>query len=120
MSYFTLDSMKLLEAWTATTSITSGDLIYANNRVYRAQHNGGTTGSSAPTHTSGIAADGSVNWEYIRTRTDGNLFQDGWASITGGSGYLNGTYLNVPLTTNGDGLTAKATVVVSGLSLIHI
>ena len=88
--------------------------IRDSNRVYRAQHNGGTTGSSAPTHTSGVATDGSVNWEYIRTRTDGNLFQDGWASITGGSGYLNGTYLNVPLTTNGDGLTAKATVVVSG------
>ena len=113
-SYVTLDSMKLTDAWASGTAYASGDLVYANNRVYEAQHPNGTSGSTTPTHTSGTATDGGVNWKYIRTRTDGNLFQDGWASITGGSGYLNGTYTNVPLTTNGDGLTAKATIVVSG------
>ena len=113
-SYVTLDSMKLTDAWASGTAYASGDLVYANNRVYEAQHPNGTSGSTTPTHTSGTATDGVVNWKYIRTRTDGNLFQDGWASITGGSGYLNGTYTNVPLTTNGDGLTAKATIVVSG------
>ena len=113
-SYFTLTSMKLLDAWAQSTAYTTGDLVYVNNRVYEAQHPAGTSGTSTLTHTSGTASDGTVSWKYIRTRTDGNLFQDGWASITGGSGYANGTYTNVPLTTNGDGLTAKATIVVSG------
>ena len=111
--YFNLVSMKLLNAWAATTAYTWGDLVYVANRVYRANASG-TSGSSSLTHTSGSASDGTLTWTYVRTRTDGNLFQDGWSSITGGSGYTNGTYTNVPLTTNGDGLTAKATIIVSG------
>ena len=55
-----------------------------------------------------------LRWTFQRVRTDGNLYQGGWSSITGGSNYLNGTYTNVPLTTNGDGVNGKATIVVSG------
>ncbi len=112
--YYNLVSMKLLEAWAATTAYATGDLVHVGNRVYEAMHPAGTSGSSSPTHTSGSGSDGTVSWKYIRTRTDGNLFQNGWSSITGGSNYLNGTYTNVPLTSNGDGLGAKATIVVSG------
>ena len=64
--------------------------------------------------------DNDVFWTYEGTRTDGNLFQNGWASITGGSNYLNGTYLNVPLTTNGDGKDAKADIVISGNSVTSV
>ena len=95
-----------------------GDLVYVGNRVYVAapviNSEVNTSGSSAPTHTSGTVSDGGANWTFKRTRTDGNLFQDGWSSITGGSNYLNGTYINVPLTSSGDGLGAKATIVISG------
>ena len=116
--YFNLTSAKLLDPWQATTSYVVGDLVYVGNRVYVAapviNSEVNTSGSSAPTHTSGTVSDGGANWTFKRTRTDGNLFQDGWSSITGGSNYLNGTYINVPLTSSGDGLGAKATIVISG------
>ena len=112
--YFNLVSMQLLEPWANSTAYTTGDLVHVGNRVYEAMHPAGTSGASAPVHTSGSGSDGTVSWKYIRTRTDGNLFQDGWSSITGGSNYLNGTYTNVPLTSNGDGLGAKATIIISG------
>ena len=54
------------------------------------------------------------------TYADGNLFQDGWASITGGSSYENGTYTDVPITTNGDGKAAKATIVVSSNAVTSV
>ena len=73
-----------------------------------------TSGTSAPTHESGEASDGSMVWVYVRKRTDGNLYQGGWGSITGGTNYLDGTYSGVPLTTNGSGKGGKATIVVSG------
>ena len=80
-------------------------MVYVDNRVYKAQTGtSDSTSSNAPTHTSGTTTDGGVAWTYVRIRTDGNLHQDGWASITGGSNYANGTYANVPLTTNGSGI----------------
>ena len=109
--YFDLQSMKLLDAWAGTTAYVEGDLVHVANRVYVAASTG-TSGASSPTHTTGTAGDGVLDWTYLRVRTDGNLFQDGWSSITGGSGYTNGTYINVPITTNGDGLLGKATIVV--------
>ena len=112
--YFNLVSMKITDAWSNGTAYETGDLVYVNNRVYEAAYPAGTSGSTSLTHTSGTATDGTVSWKYIRTRTDGNLFQDGWTATSGGSGYANGTYINVPITSNGDGLTAKATIVVSG------
>ena len=114
-NYFALQSMKLLNPWTTGTDYVQGDLVHAANRVYVAA-SGGTSAASTPTHTSGTALDGvgGVLWRYLRIRTDGNLFQDGWSGITGGSNYANGTYINVPLGTDGDGLGAKATIVVSG------
>ena len=122
--YFTLSSAKLLEAWASGTSYSQGDLVYVANRVYVAEKVGNaptnTSGSTPPTHTSGTVTDGGVLWTYKRIRTDGNLFQDGWASITGGSGYTNGTYTNVPLSTNGDGKGAKATIIVSGNAVVSV
>ena len=112
--------MKLLDPWASGTAYEFGDLVHVGNRVYQAQYPAGTSGSTSPTHTSGAGSDGTVTWEYIRIRTDGNLFQDGWSSITGGSNYLDGTYENVPLTTSGDGLTGKATILVSGGSVTSV
>ena len=121
-TYFDLQSMKLLDPWATATSYTKQDLVHVANRVYRAAETSTSAASSsnAPTHTSGVASDGSMSWEFVRTRTDGNLFQNGWASITGGSNYANGTYANVPLISNGDGLGAKATFVVSGNSVTSV
>ena len=112
--------MKLAEAWASGTAYEYGDIVYVGNRVYEAQFPSATSGVTTPTHTSGTTTDGGVAWKYLRIRTDGNLFQDGWASITGGSSYENGTYTDVPITTNGDGKAAKATIVVSSNAVTSV
>ena len=113
--------MTITDAWASGTAYSTGDLVYVANRVYEAQHPAGTSGVSALTHTTGIASDGDVSWKYLRIRTDGNLFQDGWTTNSAGSGYSNGTYENVPLkNVSSDGLGAKATVVVSGNSVSSV
>ena len=112
--------MKLLDAWASGAAYVQGDLVHVGNRVYVAA-NSGTSGASSLTHTSGTTSDGTVSWTYLRIRTDGNLFQDGWASITGGNNYANGTYLNVPIkSVTGDGLGAKATILVQSNAVTEV
>ena len=83
--------MKITDAWASGTAYSTGDLVYVANRVYEAQHPAGTSGAApGPTHTSGVASDGNVSWKYLRTRTDGNLFQGGWA--------VSYTHLTLPTT----------------------
>ena len=102
-----------LSAYANTTAYTKNTFVFVEDRVYKAAATG-TSASSAPTHTSGTVSDGTLDWTYIRNRTDGNLLQAGVGSITGGSNYADGTYALVPLTTSGNGRGAKATIVVSG------
>ena len=117
--YFSLTSMKLITPYANTTAFVQGDIIYVADRVYKAAASG-TSGSSAPTHTSGTTSDGSLSWTYLRRRTDGNLVQDAWTTNSAGSNYANGTYTDVPLTTNGSGTAGKATIVVSGNSVSSV
>jgi hypothetical protein len=49
--------------WTATTSFLINTYTSYNGNIYKAT-TGGTTSTTAPTHTSGSAADGSVVWAY--------------------------------------------------------
>ena len=122
-NYFNLNSMRITDAWASGTAYSTGDLVYVANRVYEALHPAGTSASNAPTHTSGSAIDGTggVTWKYLRIRTDGNLFQDGWTVNSAGSSYSNGTYENVPFkNVSSDGIGAKATVIVSGNSVSTI
>ena len=117
--YFDDTTMKLISEYANTTAYTEGDLIYVANRVYKAAASG-TSSSAAPTHETGTVTDGSMNWTYIRKRTDGNLVQGGWSSITGGSNYNNGTYTGVPLSTNGSGSGALANIVVAGGAVTNV
>ena len=114
--YFDVISMKLIAPYANTTAFTQGDLIYVADRVYAAAVSG-TSSSTPPTHESGTLTDGSMTWTYIRKRTDGNLVQGGWSTLTGGSNYNNGTYYNVPIKVTNVGASGKggkATIVVSG------
>ncbi|MFC3834803.1 MULTISPECIES: right-handed parallel beta-helix repeat-containing protein [Deinococcus] len=51
-------------AWAASTAFTAGTIMTVSTRAYRATM-GGTTGTVAPTHTTGSATDGGVTWEYV-------------------------------------------------------
>ena len=53
-------------AWTATTAYSAGTYISASGRIYKATV-GGTSGSVAPSCTSGTCTDGTVTWAYQST-----------------------------------------------------
>lgn len=51
------------QTWAAGQTVTSGDYTFYNGNYYTAT-NSGVTGSTAPTHTSSTASDGSITWSY--------------------------------------------------------
>jgi len=53
----------LSAAWAATTAYVVGDRVRASGNLYRATV-AGTSSSTAPSHTSGTAVDGTVTWLY--------------------------------------------------------
>lgn len=56
------------KVWTASESVTSGSTYrFSNGNLYLAQTTT-TTGSTAPSHTSGTASDGAVTWLYVTTQ----------------------------------------------------
>ena len=52
--------------WTATTSFSAASYCSYNGNIYSTTA-GGTTGSTAPTHTTGSASDGGVTWVFLTT-----------------------------------------------------
>lgn len=61
-----------ITAWASTTALGSSTTYGSKTGWFRTNASklywtasGGTTGSTAPTHTSGTASDGSITWEYI-------------------------------------------------------
>lgn len=58
----------LSTTWEAATRYLTGEYCYNAGRLYYAS-TGGTSGSSAPTHTSGSATDGTVTWTVAGTPT---------------------------------------------------
>lgn len=68
--------------WAASTSFTANSYCIYNGNYYVTTA-GGTTGATAPTHTSGSASDGGVTWDYyngpyseFRADTDTSIFQE--------------------------------------------
>lgn len=51
------------KTWTATTVFAAGAYCFYNGNYYTTTA-GGTTGTTAPTHTSGSVSDGGVTWTY--------------------------------------------------------
>lgn len=51
------------KTWTASTAFTANSYCFNNGNYYQTT-TGGTTGATAPTHTSGSASDGGVTWTY--------------------------------------------------------
>lgn len=50
--------------WTANKVYAINDLINTNGKVYKSTV-GGTSGTTAPSHTSGTVTDGSVSWVFV-------------------------------------------------------
>ncbi len=62
--------------WKATTAVNLNDLLVVGGRIYNVT-TGGTTAASAPTHTSGTAANGSAQLAFVNFRGVAN-----WAATT--------------------------------------
>ncbi|MFM7728712.1 MAG: hypothetical protein ACKO7B_18580, partial [Flavobacteriales bacterium] len=50
--------------WAGSTAVTAGAIRMANGQVYTCSV-AGTTGLTAPSHTTGTAADGSATWLWV-------------------------------------------------------
>lgn len=68
--------------WTTATSFAANSFCSYNGNYYQTTA-GGTTGATAPTHTSGSVSDGGVTWTYyngpyneFRANTDTSIFQE--------------------------------------------
>lgn len=51
--------------WRTAVNFTTGDYIIWGNRMYLAASTG-TSGATAPVHTSGTVSDGGVSWTYVK------------------------------------------------------
>ena len=86
-------------AWVASTAYTKGQIVYYGENIYSVVA-AGTTGTSPPTHTTGINANGTAQFKYYTTI--GQLID---VQIDdGGIGY---TYADISV--NGDGTGAVVT-----------
>lgn len=54
------------KTWVTATSFAAGSYCFYNGNYYSTS-SGGTTGATAPTHTSGTVSDGTVQWTYYST-----------------------------------------------------
>jgi hypothetical protein len=68
--------------WAASTAFAANSYCIFNGNYYTTTA-GGTTGATAPTHTSGSVSDGGVTWTYyngpyseFRADTDTSIFQE--------------------------------------------
>lgn len=52
------------KTWEASTAFSAGSYCFYEGNIYYTA-NGGTTGSTAPTHTSGSSSDGGITWAYF-------------------------------------------------------
>jgi hypothetical protein len=107
--------------WTATTVVTTGQQIYYGANLYTVS-TGGTTGSTAPTHTSGSASNGTSTLTYagvvatgVPTQISGKITE---VTITNrGSGYTTAPTVTFADSLGGSGSGAAGTAVLVANSL---
>lgn len=56
-------------AWVTSTAFAAGSYCFNDGNIYQTSA-GGTTGATAPTHTTGSASDGTVTWTYVSAPYD--------------------------------------------------
>ena len=56
--------------WKTATTYSVGDIISANDKIYSAKTAGTSSGSTAPSHSSGDATVGGNTWTYEGTTAD--------------------------------------------------
>lgn len=98
-------------AWSATTAVLVGEQYYVSNRLYTVTA-AGTTGSVAPTHTSGAATNGTATFTYVGQPASGTAVR------RFGAGYS--TVPSVSFSGGGSGAVGVVTVTKSEAKLLPI
>lgn len=98
-------------AWAANDVILLGQRVEHNNNIYQAARSG-TLAAPAPTHKSGIVANGTAALEYIGSRATGTVNVSGGGEVTGVT--LNGSIYEINITAGGVGYTTAPTVTLIG------
>ena len=86
--------------WAASTSYSIGDQVFNASKVYTAA-SAGSSGSTAPTHTTGTVTDGNVTWTYAGVQAT--------ATVTAS----NEVVISATITNNGSGYTDAPTVTIA-------
>jgi hypothetical protein len=99
--------------WTATTVVTTGQQIYYGSNLYTVS-TGGITGSTAPTHTSGSAANGTSTLTYAGVVATATVTQVGGkitevSMANRGSGYTTAPTVTFADSLGGSGSSATGT-----------
>jgi hypothetical protein len=63
-----------IEEWQATTGYNEGDVTFYGGNKYIARETG-TSGTTAPTHVSGTANDGSIDWIFVEYININEMFK---------------------------------------------
>lgn len=81
--------------WEEGVAVTTGEVCFAGsgtNRYYQAASTG-TTGATAPSHTTGTVSDGGVDWTAITFSYDGTIFAiDDLGRIAANAAFLAGAF----------------------------
>ena len=116
-NYTTAPSIVFGTAWSAATALTLQQQVFVANRLYTVT-TAGTTGSVAPTHTSGSASSGTATLQYVGRPASGTVilrYGTGYSILpnltinsatgNGATGYLSGVKSEaklLPLLNNGE------------------
>jgi hypothetical protein len=110
-NFTSIPSVTFGTAWTASTVVTFGQQLYVANRLYTVTV-AGTTGTTAPTHLSGSASNGTATLAYAGQPATGT------AAIKYGAGYS--ALPDVTFIGDGDGALAYFSGVKSEAKLVPI
>lgn len=100
-------------AWVASTAVTIGEQIFAGGKLYTVTA-AGTTGTSAPSHTSGSATNGTATLVYA------GLAASATAELRYGAGYSTLPKVYIAPISGGSGATAYCSGVKSEAILVPI
>lgn len=96
--------------WVPNVGILLGQMVEYNNNIYIATVTG-TTATPAPSHKSGIVANGTAALKYIGSRATGTPITSGGV-VTGVS--LNGSIYDITMASAGSGYTSAPAVTLIG------
>jgi hypothetical protein len=98
--------------WTPETVVFESDFLKVSNGNngfrYYVVTAGGTTDTTAPTHTSGTATNGSATLAYVDANDGGGFGAEAFATV------LDGRVIDIELTSRGDGYVSAPSVILVG------